>query len=193
MEYTHDWFSPNVPFLTKVLSAIAHKEFLKGLEIGCYEGMSTNWFMEHIFDGHGSELCCIDHFEGAPDTEAAGVDMGGVQDRFRMNTSQWGTRVRLIIAPSAWALTDHLAREKYDFIYVDGNHTSAGVLEDAVLAWPLLKPDGIMVFDDYLWGADTQPPEEKPKLGIDSFLAAYRGKLKIIEQGYQVAITKVKP
>jgi len=39
----------------------------------------------------------------------------------------------------------------FDFIYIDGDHTAEGVLQDAVLAWRLLKAGGIMAFDDYLW------------------------------------------
>ena len=193
-EFSHDWFSPNIAFLTRVLAPIAHREFIRALEIGCYEGQSTVWFMENVLDGHGSELWCIDHFEGTPDTDAAGVDMSGVQDRFRRNTSHWSAKINLIVAPSEVALKSYWTRwhQTHDFIYVDGNHTSASVLEDAVLAWPLLKPDGIMVFDDYGWGMD-KPPEDRPQLGIDSFLAAYKGKFRIIEQGYQMAITKATP
>lgn len=41
----------------------------------------------------------------------------------------------------------------FDFYYVDGSHVAPDVMADAVLGWRLLKPGGIMVFDDYEWGA----------------------------------------
>jgi hypothetical protein len=39
----------------------------------------------------------------------------------------------------------------YDFIYVDGAHSTIDVLEDAVLSFLLAKPGAIIAFDDYLW------------------------------------------
>ena len=39
----------------------------------------------------------------------------------------------------------------FDFIYIDGSHMRVDVLLDAVLAWQLLKPGGIMALDDYEW------------------------------------------
>ena len=36
-------------------------------------------------------------------------------------------------------------------VYVDGSHHARDVLQDAVLAWGLLRPGGYMIFDDYGW------------------------------------------
>jgi predicted O-methyltransferase YrrM len=35
----------------------------------------------------------------------------------------------------------------YDFIYIDGSHVSKDVLVDAVFAWELLKPGGVVIFE----------------------------------------------
>ncbi len=48
-------------------------------------------------------------------------------------------------------------KSQYDFIYIDADHTTVGVLLDAELSWPLLKSGGIMAFDDLTWGADLPP------------------------------------
>ena len=40
---------------------------------------------------------------------------------------------------------------KFDFIYVDGSHEAPDVLFDAILAHKLVKNNGIIAFDDYLW------------------------------------------
>ena len=37
-----------------------------------------------------------------------------------------------------------------DLIYIDGSHLAKDVLSDAILSWKLLKPSGVMIFDDYL-------------------------------------------
>jgi hypothetical protein len=54
---------------------------------------------------------------------------------------------------------------------IDGCHWTANVLEDAVLAFPLLKPAGIMAFDDYLWDDPECNQEGRPKEAVDAFLA----------------------
>jgi predicted O-methyltransferase YrrM len=57
----------------------------------------------------------------------------------------------------------------FDFVYIDGNHNPANVLEDAVLAFRKLKSGGILIFDDYDW------PSVKP--AIDRFAEIYSEKL----------------
>jgi hypothetical protein len=38
--------------------------------------------------------------------------------------------------------------ELYDLILVDGDHSRSGAIADLAQSWPLLKTDGILVFDD---------------------------------------------
>ena len=80
---------------------------------------------------------------------------------------------------------------EFDFIYIDGDHTSNGVYEDAILSFPLLKQGGIMAFDDYLWKHDSKNPELEPKMGIDKFLKDNEKEVKVIVNGYQIWIEKV--
>jgi predicted O-methyltransferase YrrM len=77
---------------------------------------------------------------------------------------------------------------EYDIIYIDGDHHSHSVLEDAILSWPLLKKGGIMIFDDYMW--NDIKSIDSPHIGINSFITCYRGMLDILHVGYQVFIRK---
>jgi predicted O-methyltransferase YrrM len=61
---------------------------------------------------------------------------------------------------------------------------------DAELSWPLLKPGGILAFDDYLWGLSLVI-SKAPKLGIDLFLDRHLGEYEILEQGLQVWLRKL--
>ena len=50
--------------------------------------------------------------------------------------------------------------------YVDGDHTSEGAFLDGLLSWNLLRPGGVMIFDDYDgFGV---------KLGVDGFVDVVR-------------------
>jgi predicted O-methyltransferase YrrM len=77
----------------------------------------------------------------------------------------------------------------YDFIYIDGDHTAKVVAEDAEASWKLLKPSGILAFDDYRWGQDL-PPHLTPKPAIDEFLDKYKGAYDLLTQDYQVWLMK---
>lgn len=76
-----------------------------------------------------------------------------------------------------------------DLVYIDGNHMSKHVLEDAVNAFYLLKPGGVIIFDDYGWG-DEKFPHRKPSTGIDAFIFAYQAYLEEIHMGWQVMLRR---
>ena len=78
----------------------------------------------------------------------------------------------------------------YDFIYVDGSHSSYDVIYDAVLSWHLLKKGGILAFDDYSWRQDN-PETETPKIAIDAFLRIFAGKYTLLYKKGYVIIEKM--
>jgi predicted O-methyltransferase YrrM len=84
----------------------------------------------------------------------------------------------------------HMYKEFLDFAYIDGNHMSKYVLEDAVNAFYYLKEGGIMIFDDYGGGLE-QEFHMQVKTGADGFYHAYRKYLEIIHNGYQVIMKKI--
>ena len=77
----------------------------------------------------------------------------------------------------------------FDFIYIDGSHIAKDVLTDACMAWPLLTPNGVMVFDDYLWG-NPRDVLHRPKAAIDAFTTLFAEELEIIHVGYQAVVRK---
>ena len=77
----------------------------------------------------------------------------------------------------------------FDFIYIDGSHIAKDVLTDACMAWPLLKPKGLMVFDDYMWG-NPRDALHRPKIAIDAFTNIFAEEAEIIHVGYQLVVRK---
>jgi hypothetical protein len=64
------------------------------------------------------------------------------------------------------------------------------VLQDAVLAWNLLKRGGIMIFDDYGLKYDSlgvSPPKE----AIDAFLKVYGKYVHIFESAYRLGFIRL--
>ena len=196
-QFTKDWFqwAPEVwKQLTPLLPHGVKRHFL---EIGSFEGRSMAWIAENMMNP-GDTLNCIDTWEGGEEHKADGEDMGSVEARFDHNCqkvlAEWDVQITKCKATSVqnlahWLVEDPKDHPHFDFIYIDGSHTAPDVLTDACMAWPLLKPKGIMVFDDYLWG-NPRDALHRPKIAIDAFTNIFGETAEIIHVGYQLVVRK---
>jgi predicted O-methyltransferase YrrM len=184
MNFTTDWFSHNIPnFELCIATTPEHRLYM---EIGVFEGRSTCWLLQNGLDDKGS-IVCVDSFSGS--LEHTGVDFKAVEARFWSNTNEakkMEQKVSLFKKSSYQALAEMIGhRAIFDFIYVDGSHAPSDALSDACMAWGMLKPKGVMLFDDY------QYPHEPTKVGIDAFLTGFEGQYEIILNNYQIAVRKL--
>lgn len=181
----------------------------KGIEVGSFEGRSALWFVQNICTHPESFLLCIDPHDYRD--EKCVIPGGGthidhqfdwteIKRRFEHNLAPWltGRRVRLVSKPSRIALGTLDSVALYDFIYLDGSHLAPCVLEDAVLAWPHLRPGGILIFDDYRWRQNKPPPAGypvevmRPELAIDCWLRIYAGQwTDLADSNDQVKVRKL--
>ena len=171
------------------MKELKDKPNLHFLEIGSFQGRSTVWLLENILTNDTSTITCIDTFEGSIEHVIAFQnDIKNLFDIFSHNISKFKNKVNIIKDKSQLALKQ--INEQYDFIYIDGDHKASSVLEDAILSFSLLKKDGIMIFDDYMWfGMETYI--DNPKPAIDAFLDIYADKITVLYKGYQVLIKKL--
>ncbi len=153
-----------------------------------FEGRSTVWLLDHILTHPEATLTWVDTFTGGADH--AGLDLTGLERRFRANTARFGTKLSGHVGQSCDVLRE-LKGERFDLVYIDGSHEAPDVLTDAVLAWPLLAPGGLLGFDDYGWRGPPEP-ERRPALAIDAFLAVMRGRYEEMHRGYQVWLRKAR-
>jgi predicted O-methyltransferase YrrM len=145
----------------------------------------------------GGEVYCIDTWEGGE--EHGAENMSEVEKRFRHNrkllmdkyedrhiSTEKGTSLKCL---AGWLTPSVVSNEVFDFIYIDGSHVAKDVLTDACMAWPLLKPEGLMVFDDYMWG-NPRDALHRPKIAIDAFTTIFGETAEIIHVGYQLVVRK---
>jgi len=194
MSYSNDWFSGNIPTWTSLFSGQAGKDGLEFLEIGCYEGMATNWLCRYVLTGANCRMTVVDTFEGSIEhkSDVAPTDFSQVEANFRENLAEFIDNGLVdVFRNKSQDYLRELSAPRFDFIYIDGSHTAPDVLADAVLAWPLLKSGGMLIFDDYEWVGYPNQPELNPKLAIDSFLAVMAGQFELLHKAYQVAIRKL--
>lgn len=191
-DFTNTWFDSAREVWDHLIPQINP---IKILEIGSYEGASACYLIEKLAAQSEIELHCVDTWDEGVEHKAAGVfeaNMADVEKRFHHNTniaiSQVTKPVRLLLHKgfSDVVLSKLIADGKqgyFDFIYVDGSHQAPDVLCDAVLSFRLLRNDGVIVFDDYLWqeslpyGTD---PLRCPKTAIDAFTNIYCRKIRVL-------------
>lgn len=185
-KFTQDWFTHNIGAWRKhVLPALLNSP-VSLLEIGSYEGLSSVWLAANLLADPHSVLHCVDVWL---DPE--------IRARFNHNINHTGLGRQVVThmceAYSALA-TLAARRSRFDFVYVDGDHFAHNALQEAAMAWPMLKHGGILVFDDYRWvfpqhfpGRDNLLP---PKPGIDAFLQCWQGHYTLLVKEWQVIIQK---
>ncbi len=171
-----NFFEKWIPNWQTALGNLSNKPDVIGIEVGALHGDCTIFCADQIANGSNSIHYAIDINE---------------TEYLKNNIAPY-KNVTFIKGKSYDILSKHFLNTGFaDYIYIDGSHLAIDVMNDAVLAWSLLKDNGILIFDDYGWGAHTTDEKQKPKLAIDAFLAAYQGHYKLLAKGWQVFIQKI--
>lgn len=188
-EFSSDWTSLHFPVWTEVLRHFRERS-CDVLEIGSWEGRSAVFFLEFLPQ---SRLTCIDTFGGGAENHASPVEscqIPLIERRFDTNLGAYLQRIDKIKAHSVAALDRLVASgAQFDVIYVDGSHMRDDVMVDSILAWRLLRPGGVMLWDDYAGGHDKRPAE-RVSPAVDTFLAWHFGEYVEVHRGYQIIIRR---
>lgn len=180
--YTQDWFSDNEATWRAHFGSLAGRPGLRFLEIGSFEGRSACWIAEHLLSGEGSLLVCVDPLNGYPEQERNFDHNVGASPRTAHKV--------LKLRGRSCEVLPFLPAAGFDFIYIDGSHAAVDVVQDAAGAWKLLKPHGILVFDDYGNTALPVLSGLAVKPAVDAFLGLVDGQYDVLYKDWQVAIRK---
>jgi predicted O-methyltransferase YrrM len=193
--FTTRWHTNVIDNWALQLAGYRGRPDLRYLEIGVFEGRSIVWMLENVLTDPSSRITAIDVFmEDYEQTFDANVRAAGAAERVTKLVGPSQQHLRAL-APVGSGHSPPLAVPVgFDIIYVDGSHTADDVLADAVLAWPLLREGGLMIFDDYGWegrpSGGPLPLELLPRLAIDAFITAYRNEIELVHRGYQVFVRR---
>ena len=175
MEFTADWFSRHTTVWSRLLGPLTGQP-LQALEVGSYEGRSAVWLLQNILTHSESQLTCVDMWDSAE-----------VQRRFRSNIVETGRGERVVECVGESQVALRSVPGTFDLIYIDGSHEARDILVDAALCWSLLKPGGLLLFDDYGWDG---PVEFPPRNAIDVFLQLWMTQIEVWHKGYQVIVRR---
>lgn len=159
-------------------------EIKRVLEVGSWEGHSAVFWLRFF----GAEVDCIDNWENS--TLARDV-AAKVESNFDANTA--GLSITKFRGDSTFHLYElGCAGSRYDLVYIDGDHRRNQVMIDSVLAWPLLRSGGIMIWDDWALYPKELPDKERPERGIRCFLEMIANEWEhLADTGRQLYVRKV--
>ena len=170
------------------------------LEIGTWEGKFSIW----VAETYKCKVTTIDPFDGG----VYGISQTLYDEAYKdliHNLNTCKEDITYIRKTSYDALHD-LKGQQFDFIYIDGSHKSADVLEDLVLSYRLLTKGGIMLLDDSVyWKARevtgwkheknklVHDVVESPRIAVDYFIHIHWKDIEVLKlaNNYQTAFKKL--
>jgi len=164
---------------------------MRFLQLGVFTGDASVWIADNLLkDRNKHRLLDVDTWQGSDEEVHKAMDFEDVFQTYLDRVKPTG-----LITPYRMTTVEYLTStaakyNRFDFIYIDADHTTVGVLLDAELSWPLLNSGGIMAFDDYTWGHDSGDPRLAPQVGIDLFLHRHQLDIELLTKNHQVWIKK---
>jgi predicted O-methyltransferase YrrM len=179
---TEDYFSLNAYNFHLCLSKI--KNNFKYLEIGSYEGNSA-LFVANNFK-NCDLICCLDTWKGSD--EHTNYNSEVIEKNFDNNLKDYNNINKIKDSSDNFFLQNN---NKFEVIYIDGSHLASQVYKDCMNAWRILKKNGFLICDDYIWHY-YRKIKDNPCFAINTFLRTIKNQYKIfIVTNNQLFIKKI--
>jgi predicted O-methyltransferase YrrM len=188
-KFTFDWVAPHAAAWEHDLAHLRNQPNVRGLEIGCFEGQSACWWLDNILTDPTSKLTCVDPFAIPMDSTL----LRYFERYFDHNIAATGAGDRVTkLVGSSQVILRTLPPAHFDFVYIDGSHRVGDVLQDAVLAWTVLRPGGTAMFDDYDLVDDVSESlfARAPGRALDAFMHILGKNATIMRRDWQLILRK---
>ena len=179
-----------IQYFNKNYKNVLLNKRIEVLEIGTYTGISLINIINLIPNSFGIGVDMWSSYN--ENNLLENMDELGVEKSFYNNVNTFGLsdRIKGLKSDSTDALV-HFLKDciVFDFIYIDGSHLLLDCYSDLVLAWEILKKDGIMGIDDYFYKKNSIL--DSPFEAVNHFLKSYDGKYKLLHKDYRVFLQKL--
>lgn len=172
----------------KFLTTYSGQVGYRALQVGVFTGDASLWLMQNVLTDPSSTLVDVDTWQGSDEGAHHEMDFADVEATYDTKLQPYSNRIKYKMTSEDYFR--HVQLGLFDFAYIDGDHTAKVTFEDGEAAWYALKPNGILAFDDYLWGEGLTDQTLAPKPGIDKFLDRHMGEYELLEKGAQVWVKK---
>ena len=167
---TNDYFSMHSYNFFKYLNFL--NENFNYLEIGTYEGNSA-MFVANTFPK--SKVYCVDNWNKTEEYGDQNFDI--VEKNFDYNTSSFNNILKFKNNSDDFFKKNNTL---FEVIYIDGYHKDFQVLKDCRNAWKILKKNGLLICDDYIWNF-YENIKENPCYSINKFIDEVKNENKVLE------------
>jgi len=148
------------------------------LEIGTYTGHSLSTILQSKYK---SKFMGIDTFNSWADGKNMNLEKITNDNIKKFN--KYNYQVNMYKGNSKHKDTFNKVKEYFpdgiDLLFIDGDHSYQGILNDFELYFPLVNKNGYIVFDDYLPYKEGNIDREPPK-AINEILNKYNNQIKNI-------------
>ena len=181
----------DVAFNFEFLNGMFRKDdSIRFLQIGAYTGDASVWMLERFSGFESFTLIDVDTWSNGDSPEMNWQNFNDIERFYAVRTETFSSQGRLQTFRGTSDEFFFENKDTFDFIYIDGNHQPRQVTKDAINAFEILKPGGIMAFDDYL-GAGNLKVNERPKIAVDFFCSLFSDSLEVLVSNYQLWIMKI--
>ena len=176
------WFCNNLNFLTNNLDNTNNINNM--LEIGSYEGRSAIFFLKKFSKG---QITCVDTWYGSDEHDKK--EFKNIEKNFDLNTNYFLKVNRLKKFKMTSDEFFKINSDKFDLIYVDGDHSAKQVFRDINNSWNILNKGGCLILDDYMWWY-YKDLKKNPSTPINKFILNNINEINYLKVWHQVIIKK---
>jgi len=196
--WTNDYPTNSRDDFYYALDLIKHEKELEILEIGTFAGVSIIEmisYLNKITNYSTIKGTVIDTWRDYPGKHR-GMD-NIIENAFHQNikTMNMQNQITVLKGTSRNHLINLIKQNKtFNLIYVDGSHLALDCFLDLELSWELLKQNGILIVDDYLWKVDTTSADKLfdiPFKGANKFFENHNSEFRILVKNYRVFLQKL--
>lgn len=121
------------------------------LQIGVFTGDATRWIANYMLTDPESKLWDVDTWEGDDTVQQSSMNWEEIKQIYRLKNKKFIDQGIVIpyVGTSDSFFTSKPDDLKFDFIYVDGDHTAFQAMKDGINSFVSLKVGGVLAFDDY--------------------------------------------
>lgn len=179
--FTQDVFSYRIPAWEEHLQPLLKASNVLAIEVGSYQGMSCCWLLDTILTHESDRLLCIDQ---------------NFHPQFRENLAKTASesQVTLLEGNIHQLLADCLPNSFNLINLQDRCKLVEHNEKNAFLAWQLLQPGGLIIFNYYGW-RNPNDEQQNPQLGIERFLNGVKEQWQPVyrsPQTHQLIIRKLR-
>lgn len=163
-----------------------YEKKLQILEIGCFEGCSSVFFLKNFRHSH---LTCVDLWKN--NMQQQGFKMSTVEKVFDLNIKKYKKNVSKFKISSDKFFKKNLNKPRYfDIIYIDGDHFYQQVFKDLINSFVRLNKNGLIIIDDFNYNF-FKNVNENPIGAIVPFISIFNKNIKILTITGQIILQKI--